>query len=106
MNTSGMRRLAAAIAASLLLAACATPPHDSGIAASPWARQSGATHAACQPWSHRMFPGKTPTRFAYARIDGRDTIAVHADSSVSMLHQALRIEPRDLGRVRFSWKVP
>ena len=105
MNTLGMRRLAAT-AASLLLAACATPPHNSEIAASPWAQQSGATHAACEPWAHRIFPGKTPTRFAYARIDGRDTIAVHADSSVSMLHQALRIEPRELGRVRFSWKVP
>ncbi|MDB5954165.1 DUF3047 domain-containing protein [Ramlibacter sp.] len=105
MNTLGIGRLAA-IAAVLLLAGCATVPRDSDIAASRWAQQSGATHAACQPWVHRSFPGKKPNHFAYARIDGRDTIAVQADSSVSMLHQALRIEPRELGHVRFSWKVP
>ena len=105
MNTLGIGRLGAS-AAVVLLAACATGPRDSDIAASPWAQQSGATQAACQPWAHRSFPGKKPNHFAYARIDGRDTIAVQADSSVSMLHQALRIEPRELGHVRFSWKVP
>ncbi len=110
MTTLGLRRLAA-VAASLLLAACATvpppaPPHDIDIAASPWAQQSGSTHAACQPWAHRSFPGKTPNHYAYARVDDRDTIAVQADSSISMLHQVLRVEPAELGRVRFSWKVP
>jgi hypothetical protein len=39
-------------------------------------------------------------------MDGRDTIAAHSESSASMLRHALRIEAADLGRVRFSWKVP
>ena len=29
-----------------------------------------------------------------------------AASSASMLRQQVRIEPQDLGSVRFSWKVP
>ena len=41
-----------------------------------------------------------------AYIDGRDAISVQAESSASMLRQQLRIAPGDLGRVRFSWKVP
>jgi hypothetical protein len=107
MNTLGLRRLAA-IAAGLLLAGCASPPlpQDSDIATSAWARQSGATHAACAPWAHRTFPGKTPNRYAAVRTEGRDAIAVEADSGISMLHQVLRVEPGELGHVRFSWKVP
>jgi hypothetical protein len=77
------------------------------IADSPWALQSrGPASVAAQPWSHQSFPGKTPTRFQYVRKDGRDAIAVDARSSASMLRNNLRIEPRDLGHVRFSWKVP
>ena len=106
MNTLGIRRLGAA-AAALLLAACATTAPRDDIAATPWARQSGLPLGpTCQPWAHRRFPGKAPNRFAYARVDGRDTIDVQSDGSVSMLHQALRVEPADLGHVRFSWKVP
>ena len=106
MNTLGLRRLCAA-GAALLLAACAGTPREADLAASPWAQQSGLPQGpACQPWAHRSFPGKTPNRFAPARVDGRDTIDVRADASVSMLHQALRVEPADLGLLRFSWKVP
>jgi hypothetical protein len=105
MTTLG-RRLAAA-AAGLLLAACATAPRVAEVTASPWAAQSGV-HAGADsaPWAHTLFPGKDPTRFDYVRIDGRDTVSVHADHSASMLRQKIRIEPAELGRVRFSWKVP
>ena len=106
MNKLGTWRLAAI--AGLLLAGCAVrPAGDGDIAHSAWAQQSGASPGpACPPWQHRTFPGKRPDRFAYARVDGRDTIAVQADASVSMLHQALRIAPGQLGQLRFSWKVP
>ena len=52
------------------------------------------------------FPGKQATQFSYARKDGRDAVAVLAASSASVLRSKVRIEPKDLGNVRFSWKVP
>lgn len=104
-------RFFAAACPVLLLAACATTGAPEiarvGISASPWAAQSRATSAPVgKPWSHQPFPGKTPTTFEYARIDGRDTIAVDARSSASMLRKNTRVEPGDLGTLRFSWKVP
>ena len=101
------RSLAAAFTVAVL-AGCASAPVATGdIATSPWAEQSGL-HAGAQAksWSHQPFPGKVPTQFAYARSDGRDAVSVRSESSASMLRQVLRIEPADLGRVRFSWKVP
>jgi hypothetical protein len=95
-------------AAALALVGCGSAPQAAGdIASSPWAEQSGV-HPGRQAdaWAHQSFPGKTPTQFAYARIENRDTISVRSDASASMLRQVLRIEPQDLGRVRFSWKVP
>ncbi len=84
-------------------------PH-SEIGGSPWAAQSGGFEAAAPThsarWRHYAFPGKTPTRFDYARKDGRDAIAVLAASSASMLRNKVRIEPGELAGVRFSWKVP
>ncbi|RYF16689.1 MAG: DUF3047 domain-containing protein [Comamonadaceae bacterium] len=87
--------------AALLLAGCANPPqHAASGPPNPWA---GSTS---EPWTHKAFPGKTPTHYAYARLDGRDAVHVRADASASMLRQAVRIEPAQLGRLRFSWKVP
>jgi hypothetical protein len=97
---------ACAAAALLLLAGCASLPAPD-VGGSAWAEQSGQ-HARqpSQPWQHRTFPGKAASRFRYARLDGRDTVAAHADASASMLRQTVRIEPDELARVRFSWKVP
>jgi hypothetical protein len=75
--------------------ACATPKREAQTAPPPW-----------ENWAHKAFPGKAPSLFDYIRLDGRDAIAVRADASASMLQQPLRIEPAELGRVRFSWKVP
>jgi hypothetical protein len=96
------------------LGGCTAPPiagTAADIGASPWALQSGAApvpSAAPAPteWRHLTFPGKTATQFGYAHKDGRDAIAVQAVASVSMLRRSVRIEPADLGSVRFSWKVP
>jgi hypothetical protein len=51
---------------------------------------------------HMPLPGKQATEYAYTRLDERDVVAVRAESSASMLRQVLRIEPQDLGRVKFS----
>jgi hypothetical protein len=110
MSKPGIQRRALGLlaAAAAILAGCASiPPVPPDIATSPWADQSGLhLGAGVQPWAHHSFPGKVPTQFAYARTEGRDTISVRADASASMLRQVVRIEPEDLGRVRFSWKVP
>jgi hypothetical protein len=110
VNLAGRwRRLPCGLAAAVLLAGCALPRRTAQeVGASPWAAQSGQQHGspAAAAWLHKTFPGKEPTRFAYERIEGRDAVSVHANSSASMLRQTVRIEPQDLGRVRFSWKVP
>ena len=104
--------LAALVALALGLCGCAAPPGAAAdIGSSPWALQSGAPPVAAvlpapTEWRHLTFPGKTATQFGYTRKDGRDAIAARADASVSMLRRAVRIEPQDLGSVRFSWKVP
>lgn len=111
MRTLGFVKVLCAAACVATLAACGSLPGAGAgagvdVAASPWAEQSGVqagTHAA---WAHQRFPGKVPTRFDYARVDGRDTVAVRSEASASMLRQAVRIEPQDLGRMRFSWRVP
>jgi hypothetical protein len=96
--------------ACVLLAGCAGMPADApappGIATSPWAEQSGVQDSTREAWVHKTFPGKVPTRFEYVRIDGRDVVSVQANRSVSMLRQAVRIAPEDLGALRFSWRVP
>lgn len=98
---------ASALLACLLLSSCATAPIDGGgVGASPWAQPPGVAAGSGGSWSHHTFPGKTPTSFRYVRLDGRDAVAVEARSSASMLRHDLRVEPADLARVRFSWKVP
>lgn len=79
---------------------------DAGIASSPWAVQSSPQTGKPSRWQHYALLGKTATQFNYSRKDGRDAMAVTAQSSASMLRRAVRIEPMDLGAVRFSWNVP
>ena len=103
-------RVSALFCTALMLGACATraPEPESeptALASSPWAV---ASSSAVKParWQHREFPGKRQSLYRYARVDGRDTMLVRADSSASMLRPAVRVEPADLSHLRFSWKVP
>ncbi len=93
---------------ALLLAGCSTSPSEpewSEIGASPWAAASTASR---EPggWQHREFPGKRASLYRSARQDGRDAIVVDAFSSASMLRKVVRVEPSELSRLKFSWKVP
>jgi len=88
----------AALLASL--AGCASPPEI--VQATP----DSSSWQGAKTWRHYALPGKTPSEFMHTRVDGRDAVAVTADSSASMLRTHLRIEPAELGNVRFSWKVP
>jgi hypothetical protein len=102
-NGYGRRLLVWGVTA-LLLAGCSTAVIEAPIAETPWGQQSGAPQG--EPWVHKTFPGKVPTQFHYERLDGRDTLQVHSEGSASMLRQVVRVEPAQLGTVRFSWKVP
>lgn len=95
----------------LLLAGCASapdaPPQSVGLGQSAWAAAgSAASPRSASAWQHYKLPGKTPSQFEYARKDGRDALAAKAVSSASMVRRKLRMEPAELGKVRFSWKVP
>lgn len=93
-----------------VLAGCSTAPEqrEPAIGSSPWAAESKVVHrgSAASGWRHFRLPGKSPTQFDYTREDGRNAIAVTAVSSASLLRNAVRVEPADLGRLDFSWKVP
>lgn len=97
----------AASGGTALLAGCSSlgPPPEPAVDASPWAAQS-AGPGSSPPWRHQAFPGKAPTRFTYAREEGRHAVSATASSSASMLRRRLRVEPAELGSVVFSWKVP
>lgn len=96
-------------AAALLVAAlagCASAPPAVSVGSSPWASHDSTDPRGEAAWEDYRFPGKTPTRFAYERKDGRDALSVLAQSSASMKRQRVRVAPEDLGSVRFSWNVP
>jgi Protein of unknown function (DUF3047) len=119
-----------ASALALTLAACATLPGPDPVAeglthepplTSPWAKDSGVSIAAdngtvkgatvlppvaSSHWAHYRLPGKQPTDFRFAALEGRNAMAARADASASMLRRQVRVEAPDLGSARFSWKVP
>ncbi len=101
-----------AVWALFQLAACsslAPSPADSAseatLGTTPWALKSVGGDKGAQ-WRHFRFPGKQPSQFNYVREDGREAIAATARSSASLLRQEVRVEPAELGRISFSWKVP
>ena len=72
----------------------------------PWVSASAYAAPSSLPWTHYQLPGKTPSEFEYVVEDGRDAISAKAQSSASMLRQTVRVEPKDLGSLKFSWKLP
>ncbi len=71
----------------------------------PWVSAAGTVS---QPvvWEHFKLPGKRASTFDVVWEEKRVAIAANAQSSASMLRQVMRVEPSDLGSVRFSWKLP
>lgn len=97
------------LAAALALTGCATrvPDGSSGgvISASAWASASSDPDSSAA-WTHQTFPGKRASHYHPQRKDGRDAIMVRAQSSASMVRKRTRVEPAQLGQLRFSWLVP
>lgn len=80
------------------------------MSATAWAQasslQAAGPSADATPWEHYRLPGKTAVDFHPVRMDGRDALAATAVSAASLVRHRMRIEPDQLGRLRFSWKVP
>lgn len=90
------------LSALLLLTACATPvTPNASLVPGAQPRISGF-----EQWQHWPLPGKPATDYVPGQLEGREVVAVRADASASMLRQRVRIEPQDLGKLSFSWKVP
>ncbi len=66
----------------------------------------GAELPSATKWRHHTFPGKRSTHYKLQQIEDRQALYSHASSAASMLRQNLRVEAGDLGRLKFSWKVP
>ena len=103
------RGIALALAA-VLLAACATPPPPAqAIADTAWADASRLTPASAPwrgAWEHHPLPGKAQVEFVGVRHDGRPALSATAASAASVVRKRVRVEPQELGRLRFSWNVP
>jgi hypothetical protein len=106
------------LALAVLLGGCATRVTDPQASElGHWSADTVGAAATATPspvvlpspapsWHHQTFPGKTPTQFTRVSLDGRDAVRASAAASASMLRRKVRVEPGDLGKVRFSWKVP
>ena len=57
-------------------------------------------------WQSHTFASKRATQYTAVEVDGRQALMAWAQSSVSMVRQSVRVEPSELGDIRFSWKVP
>jgi hypothetical protein len=84
----------AALGASLLLGACATPP------------STPPDTAPDADWHMVSMPGKKPTHYARVHKGGRPAWHAQADVSASMWRRRVHVEAARLGEVEFAWWVP
>jgi hypothetical protein len=56
-------------------------------------------------WQPFALPGKTATSYSAGMADGRWVLNAQSERSASMYRRAVRIEPGQLGKVSFAWKV-
>ncbi len=73
-----------------LLAGCAAPP---------------SAHQNLSEWMEYALPGKRSTRYTPLVMDGKPVVHAASDSAASVFRRKLRMEPSELGKVRFSWRV-
>lgn len=82
-----------------------------GVTGTAWAEMSAPPKAGeLKPddlqWEIFRVPGKQPASYSYVRHEGRDAVLAKVEASGSILRHRHRIEPDQLGLVRFSWNVP
>ncbi len=81
------------------------------VSGTAWAAQSIAAttevgKSGALDWEIFRVPGKQPTRYSHVQQDGRDAVLALSEASGSILRHRYRVEPEQLGRISFSWKVP
>jgi len=106
--SSGRKLMACGMALfCLLMTACAGHPTVPEAATNniDWVATSSAPGSSVA-WQHCTFPGKKSTDYRSVKLDGRSAIHTRSSSAASMLRQTVRVEPDDLSRLKFSWKVP
>jgi hypothetical protein len=102
-----LRRALSLGCAAACLVGCTTLPGLSSPAPESAVRAVAALPpVAGAEWQHHVLPGKKPSEFRAAVNQGRRALAVTSESAASILRSKVRIEPDELGSVRFSWKVP
>ena len=105
-------RILAASSCALMTACSGLPTYPVPVESSVSTDNTTLASASQRPevwsavWQHYTLPGKQASQYAFARLDGRDAMAVTAHSSASLLRQNVRIEPQELAQIKFSWKVP
>ena len=95
-------RLGAIVLTSLAMASCMSPPSPLPSTQSSLSiiRQDKLTD-----WAELTLPGKRSTFYAPLVMDGRSVVHARSDSAASALRRTIRLEPSELGTVRFSWRV-
>ena len=95
--------LVALLASLAMLGGCASLPADSASSAA-----SQASELAAENWTAQSLPTKKKTRFSLStdKEQGMRVVRAQADGSASMLRRKVHIEPLELNKLAFSWKVP
>lgn len=58
-----------------------------------------------EAWHDVRLPGKSLTLYRHLLDAGRPVVYAESEGSASMLRRAVRVEPADIGRIKFSWQV-
>ncbi|MFM2120664.1 MAG: hypothetical protein RL722_2132, partial [Pseudomonadota bacterium] len=118
--TMGLSRLVqlACMSALVLLTGCAALRPADGTAGVEVGSVAGADEAAAPEalpraalwaghrWTEQGIPGKRSTQYQLAELGGRPCLHARSDASASMLRRKLAVDPTQLGKVNFSWRVP
>ena len=90
----------------LLLGGCATAPWAPSVPLEPAVPLPVPIQQAnLSEWMEYVIPGKRSTRYTSLVLDGRPVVHAASDSAASVLRRKVRVEPAELGTLRFSWRV-
>lgn len=93
-----------ALALALALSACAVTPGSAELETPAGVVPAG--DFCIERWQPQRLPGKRSTRYDVAGDRERPFVRARAEASASLLRHRLRVEPAQLGELRFSWQVP
>lgn len=96
-------RLAACAVVTSLTVACS---HVAPLPEAPVSSMAVQSVDWASTWHHHHFPSKKSTDYSLSNIDGRVAMNARSNGSASLLRQKVHIEPDQLDRLSFSWKVP